>query len=112
MAAASVILVATTILLALRLYVRSLPSVKSGLEDFFLLPAYILSLGACITALREFSLLFVDFFYASEVIINRVSTKIQSQSLKVAPAAMSKASCSKTQTSSSYDRNSSTQLAG
>ncbi|PLB55593.1 integral membrane protein [Aspergillus steynii IBT 23096] len=45
-AAASVILVITTILLALRLYVRSLPNVKSGLEDFLLLPAYILSMGA------------------------------------------------------------------
>ncbi|KAI9035182.1 dimethylallyl tryptophan synthase [Aspergillus affinis] len=49
--AASVILVVTTILLALRLYVRSLPSVKSGLEDLLLLPAYLLSVGACITAL-------------------------------------------------------------
>lgn len=53
-AASSVILVVTTILLALRLYVRSLPNVKTGLEDILLLPAYLLSLASCICGYRKF----------------------------------------------------------
>ncbi|KAK2734199.1 putative NRPS-like protein biosynthetic cluster [Myotisia sp. PD_48] len=50
-AASSIILVVTTILIALRLYIRRLPNVKTGLEDILLFIAYILQVGACITGL-------------------------------------------------------------
>ncbi|RAL10371.1 uncharacterized protein BO97DRAFT_471836 [Aspergillus homomorphus CBS 101889] len=48
-AATTVIVVLTTILLALRLYARSLAHVASGWDDILLAPAWLLCLGTCIT---------------------------------------------------------------
>ncbi|RAH75549.1 uncharacterized protein BO66DRAFT_387422 [Aspergillus aculeatinus CBS 121060] len=48
-AATTVIVVLTTTLLALRIYVRSLAHVSSGWDDILLAPAWLLCLGACIT---------------------------------------------------------------
>lgn len=52
--ATTIILVVSTILVCLRLYIRTLPSIKSGPEDILLIPAYLLSLGACITGYCKF----------------------------------------------------------
>ncbi|KAJ5647101.1 integral membrane protein [Penicillium lividum] len=49
MAATTIILVATTILFGLRLYTRTLPSIKPGPEDLLLIAAYILSTASCLT---------------------------------------------------------------
>lgn len=55
MAATTVILVATTILFCLRLYARTLPSIKPGPEDILLIAAYILSTASCVTGYCECS---------------------------------------------------------
>jgi hypothetical protein len=52
--ATTIILVVSTTLLCLRLYIRTFPTIKSGPEDILLIPAYFLSLGACITGYCEF----------------------------------------------------------
>lgn len=52
-AATTVIVVLTTTLLALRIYVRSLAHVSSGWDDILLAPAWLLCLGACITGYSE-----------------------------------------------------------
>jgi hypothetical protein len=53
-AATTTILVVSTILLSLRLYIRTLPTISAGSEDFWLILAYLLSVGACITGYCEF----------------------------------------------------------
>ena len=52
-AAASIILVLTTVCLALRMYARHLTEANYGWEDGILSFAWICIVGACVTAFRE-----------------------------------------------------------
>lgn len=63
LAANTVILVSSTVLLALRLYARSLTRASRGWDEFLLVPAWVLLLGLIICLYSRLLLQQFHFFY-------------------------------------------------